>query len=79
MKELRGENKSSVPWGKDGGKENSMIRYHGPYVDASGEKFYLPKRWRHLNNDDQQWQECDVDYSLKKDEMNGGDLVHNLR
>ena len=53
-----------------------MIRYHGPYVNTSREKFYLPKKWR-LN--DQQWQECDVDYSFKNNEMNGGDLICNLR
>ena len=55
-----------------------MNRYHGPYVDASEEKFYLPKKWRHLN-EDQQWQQCDVDYSFKIDEVNGGDLICNLR
>ena len=54
-----------------------MIRYHGPNVDASLEKFYLPKKWR-LNDNDQQWQECDVDCSFRKDEMNGGDLMCNL-
>ena len=55
-----------------------MNRYHGPYVDASEEKFYLPKKWRHLN-EDQQWQQCDVDYSFKIDKVNGGDLICNLR
>ena len=85
MKELRGENNNSnntfSMLQKDGGgKEmnNSMIQYHRPYINASGEKFHLPKKWWHLNNDGQQWQECDVDYSFKKDEMNGGDLIHNL-
>ena len=23
----------------------SMVRYHGPYSDSSGEKFYLPRKW----------------------------------
>ena len=54
-----------------------MVRYHGPYVDASGEQFYLPKKWHRFGDD--QWKECDVNYSFKKNEMNGGDLIRNLR
>ena len=23
-----------------------LIRYYGPYIDSSGEKFYLPKEWK---------------------------------
>ena len=53
-----------------------MVRYHGPYVDASGEQFYLPKKWHRFGDD--QWKECDVNYSFKKNEMNGGDLIRNL-
>ena len=56
---------------------NSMVRYHGPYVDASGEQFYLPKKWHRFG--DAQWKECDVNYSFKKNEMNGRDLIRNLR
>ena len=25
---------------------SSIIQYHGPYMDTSGEKFYLPRKWR---------------------------------
>ena len=53
-----------------------MVRYHGPYVDASGEQFYLPKKWHRFGDD--QWKERDVNYSFKKNEMNGGDLIRNL-
>ena len=54
-----------------------MVQYHGPYVDSSGEQFYLPKKWHRFGDD--QWKECDVNYSFKKNEMNGGDLIRNLR
>ena len=50
-----------------------MVRYHGPYMDASGEQFYLPKKWHQFGDD--QWKECDVNDSFKKNEMNGGDLI----
>ena len=56
----------------------SLVRYHSPYVDASGEHFYLPTKWRHGEKDDN-WQECNIDYMFKKDEMNGTDLMRNLR
>ena len=46
-------------------------------MDASGEQFYLPKKWHRFGDD--QWKECDVIYSFKKNEMNGGDLIRNLR
>ena len=26
-------------------KDGVIINYHGPYVDSSGEKFYLPRKW----------------------------------
>ena len=26
-------------------KDGVIINYHGPYVDSSGEKFYLPQKW----------------------------------
>ena len=45
-------------------------------MDASGEQFYLPKKWHQFGND--QWKECNINYSFKKNEMNGGDLIRNL-
>ena len=63
----------------------SLVRYHGPYIDASGEHFYLPKNWWHHGSrggrgkDNNEWHECDFDYAFKKDEMNGTDLMRNLR
>ena len=56
-------------------KDSSVVRYHGPYMDASGEKFYLPRKWHHGGTN---WQECDVNYEFKKDEMCGMDLIKNL-
>ena len=26
-------------------KDGVIVNYHGPYVDSSGEKFYLPRKW----------------------------------
>ena len=26
-------------------KDGVIVNYHGPYVDSSGEKFYLPQKW----------------------------------
>ena len=57
--------------------DSSMVQYHGPYVDASGEQFYLPKKWQRFGDD--QWKECDVNYLFKKNEMNDRDLIRNLR
>ena len=57
-------------------KDSSIIRYHSPYVDTSREKFYLPRKWHHGGNN---WQECDVNYEFKKDEMCGMALIKNLR
>ena len=54
---------------------SSVSQDHGPYVDASGKKFYLPRKWRHGGNN---CQECDVNYEFKKDEMCGTDLIKNL-
>ena len=44
-------------------------------MDASGEEFYLPRKWHHGGNN---WQECNVNYEFKKDEMCGTDLIKNL-
>ena len=43
-------------------------------------KFYLSRKWE-LNNagKDGHYKECDINYSFKKDEMKGGDLMRNLR
>ena len=35
---------------KEGNKKQKrrakdVVNYHGPYVDSSGEKFYLPQKW----------------------------------
>ena len=26
-------------------KEGVLVKYHGPYSDSSGERFYLPRKW----------------------------------
>ena len=26
-------------------KDGVIVNYHGPCVDSSGEKFYLPRKW----------------------------------
>ena len=56
---------------------HSLVCYHGPYVDTSGEHFYLLKKWRRRAKDSE-WHECNFDYAFKKDEMNGTDLMRNL-
>ena len=63
---------------------SSLVHYHRLYVDTSGEHFYLPKKWWHHGGsgggkDNKEWQECNFDYAFKKDEMNGTDLMRNLR
>ena len=62
-----------------------VVNYHGPYVDSSGEKFYLPRKWTlcPTTSDDgkttqRRYKECSVNYSFKPDEMKGGDLMKNL-
>ena len=25
--------------------KKDVVNYHGPYMDSSGEKFYLPQKW----------------------------------
>ena len=68
-------------------KEGVIINYHGPYVDSSGEKFYLPRKWTLCPttsaSDDGKMQcrykECGINYSFKPDEMKGSDLMKNLR
>ena len=57
---------------------DSVVRYHGLYVDASRERFYLPKKWQLSGDGAGNWQECGVDYLSNKDEMNGTNLIQNL-
>ena len=65
-------------------KDGVIINYHSPYVDSSGEKFYLPQKWTlcPTTSDDGKTQcrykECGINYSFKPDEMKGGDLMKNL-
>ena len=66
-----------------------IVNYHGPYVDSSGEKFYLPQKWTlcpmtSASSDDgktmqRRYKECGINYSFKPDEMKGGDLMKTLR
>ena len=60
--------------------DHSLVRYHGPYVDSSGEHFYLPKKWwrRGREKGNNEWHECNFDYVFKKYKMNGTDLIRNL-
>ena len=65
-----------------------LIRYYRPYVDSSGEKFYLPKEWKkdtmtgrgkrgkkkHMID---HWQESKINFVLDN-EMNGTQLIKNL-
>ena len=41
MCELQGGGKGDKQKRKDHGV---IVNYHGPYVDSSGEKFYLPRK-----------------------------------
>ena len=66
---------------KRGGGVRSVVRYHGPYIDLSGERFFLPCKWRKQLGDDNKncWKECNINYSFDKDEMNGTRLIQNLK
>ena len=76
---------------KEGGKQKrcarkDVVNYHGPYMDSSGGKFYLPQKWTlcPMTSDDGkttqcQYKECSINYSFKPDEMKGGDLMKNLQ
>ena len=65
-------------------KDGVIINYHGPYVDSSGEKFYLPRKWTlcPTASDDgkmqRRYKKCCINYLFKPDEMKGGDLMKNL-
>ena len=75
LKELRGGGPRTIK--KPRSKHNreiqqkNVIHYHGPHVDASGERFYLPRKWHCNDSKKNNWNECDVDYSFDEDEMNG--------
>ena len=68
-------------------EDGVIVNYHGPYVDSSGEKFYLPQKWTLCPttsaSDDgkmqHRYKECGINYSFKPNEMKGGDLMKNLR
>ena len=66
-------------------KDGVIINYHGPCVDSSGEKFYLPRKWTlcPTTSDDgktqRRYKECSINYLFKPDEMKGGDLMKNLQ
>ena len=67
--------------------KKDVVNFHGPYVDSSGEKFYLPRKWTlcpMTSSSDgktmrRRYKECSINYSFKPDEMKGGDLMKNLR
>ena len=64
-------------------KDGVIVNYHGPYMDSSGEKFYLPQKWTlcpmtSASDDGKtqcRYKECSINYSFKPDEMKGGDLM----
>ena len=62
MKELRKSRKPPTIG------ERKVINYHGPYIDASGERFFLPKEWVVGGG---KWKASDI-------EMNGTHLIRNL-
>ena len=61
-------------------KDGVIVSYHGPYVDSSGEKFYLLQKWTlcPTTSDDgktqHRYKECGRNYSFKPDETKGGPL-----
>ena len=66
--------------------KKDVVNYHGPYVDSSGEKFYLPRKWTLCpttsSSDGKtrcRYKECGINYSFKPDEMKGSDLMKNLQ
>ena len=67
-------------------RDGVIINYHGPYVDSSGEKFYLPRKWTlcpttSASDDGKtqcRYKECSINYSFKPNEMKGSDLMKDL-
>ena len=70
LKELRGGDPRTVKKPRKQVRK-SVIHYHGPYTDASGERFYLPRKWHCNDSKKNNWNECDMDYSFDEDKMNG--------
>ena len=57
------------------------MKYHGPYSDSSGERFYLPRKWE-LSPDATPMVDVIKSATLailfKQGEMKGSDLIRNL-
>ena len=68
VKELRKSRKSPMIG------ERKVVGYHGPYIDASGKRFCLPKEWVVGGG---KWKASDIEFSFDK-EMNGTHFIRNL-
>ena len=68
MKELRKSTKPPTIG------ERKVVNYHGPYINASGERFFLPKEWVVGGG---KWKALDIEF-LFDNEMNGTHLIRNL-
>ena len=68
MKELRKSRKPPMIG------EKKVMNYYGPYINASGERFFLPKEWVVGSG---KWKVSDVEF-LFDNEMNGTHLIRNL-
>ena len=67
-------------------KNGVIVNYHSPYMDSSGEKYYLPQKWTLCPTTSSsngktrcRYKECSINYSFKPNEMKGGDLMKNLQ
>ena len=79
LKELCGGPRTvKKPRKHNGEVQKSVIRYHGPYIDASGERHYLTRKWHCNDSKINNWNGCNVNYSFDEDEMNGTQLIKNL-
>ena len=79
LKELRGGPRTvKKPRKHNREVQKSVICYHGPYIDTSGEHFYLPRKWHCNDSKKNNWNECEMNYSFDKDKMNGTQLIKNL-
>ena len=45
LREIMCELQQGAKEGKQKRRAKDVVNYHGPYVDSSGEKFYLPRKW----------------------------------
>ena len=52
-------------------RDREEIQYHGPYTDASGQRFFLPQKL--INNRVQ-----GVEYDFSEDDLDGDKLMNNL-